>query len=98
MAPIDFSLKCKAHFISEQYYQKVSRCECIIMIPYSDEVSSKLNLDVDNQTGAGIIQEPSMWNPGELSILREHPPVPSSSFLANTKKALDVFQFKAMGI
>ena len=49
MAPIDFSLKRKAHFISERYYQKVSRCECIIIIPYSDVVSSKLNSDVNAQ-------------------------------------------------
>ena len=43
-------------------------------------------------------QEHSMSNAGELKNLRDHPPVPSSSFLADTKKAKDVFQCQAIGI
>ena len=72
MAPIDFSLKRKAHFISEQHYQKVSRCECIIIIPYSDVVSSKLNSDVNNQTGAGI-NETSGFHYTKFKSLRDMP-------------------------
>ena len=45
-----------------------------------------------------ILKSPLCGIRVSLAIFREHPPVPSSSFLANTKKALDVFQFKAMGI
>ena len=50
------------------------------------------------EDGAGSLQEHSMCNAGELKNLRDHPPVPSSSFLADTKKAKDVFQCQAIGI
>ena len=42
------------------------------MIPYSDEVSSKLNSDVDNQTGAGII-ETSGFHYTKFKSLRDMP-------------------------
>ena len=42
------------------------------MIPYRDEVSSKLNSDVDNQTGAGI-NETSGFHYTKFKSLRDMP-------------------------
>ena len=44
----------------------------IVIIPYRDDVSSKLNLDVNNQTGAGI-NETSGFHYTEFKGLRDMP-------------------------
>ena len=69
---MDLRLKLKTHIISKRYYQKVSRSECIVIIPYRDDVSSKLNSDVNNQTGAGI-NETSGFHYTKFKSLRDMP-------------------------